>query len=133
LPFGQDVEYARFADDLVVLINAYAAGKYDLTFAGTVTVPLMTAACLRICSLTCEQSALIGPVERQIEPDQTRRRELDRLLALKDLLNQLRAQKGEVNKTPNVTPGDPVTLGQCLQRSSAARPAPPAWFPHRGA
>ena len=37
------------------------------------------------------------------------------------LFGQLRAQEGEADETPNVAPGDAVTLGQLLERSNAAR------------
>ena len=63
---------------------------------------------------------LLGPVERQIEFGQSRRGELDGLPALQDHLDQLWAQEGEVNKAPDVAPGDAVALGQLLQRSGAA-------------
>ena len=52
------------------------------------------------CGLPCEQSALLDPVQRQIECCQTRRAELDRLPALQDRLDQIRAQKGEAHKPP---------------------------------
>ena len=45
------------------------------------------AACLWVCGLTCEQSALLGPVERQIKPGQTRRGKLYGLSTLKDCLD----------------------------------------------
>src|ERR1700757_93356 len=70
--------------------------------------------------LACEQFVLLGPVQRQIEFGQPRRRERDRLPALQDRLDQLRAQEGEANETANVAPGDAVTLGQLLERSGAA-------------
>jgi len=41
--------------------------------------------------LTCEQSVLLGPVQRQIEFPQTRRGELDGLPALEDGLDKFRA------------------------------------------
>ena len=63
---------------------------------------------------------LLGPVERQIEFGQTSRRKLDRLPALQDCLDQLWAQEGQTNKTPDVAPADPIALGQLLQRSRAA-------------
>ena len=71
--------------------------------------------------LACKQSVLLGPVERQIEFGQTRRGELDGLPALQDRFDQLRAQEGEANETPDVAPGDAVALGQLLKRSNAAR------------
>ena len=60
---------------------------------------------------------LLGPVERQIELAQTRRGECTGLPPLQDRLDQLRAQEGEANQTPDVAPGDVVTLGQFLERS----------------
>ena len=71
--------------------------------------------------LTCEQSVLLGPVKRQIEFGQTRRGEFTGLPPLQDRLDQLRAQEGEANQTPDVAPGDAVALGQLLKRSNAAR------------
>src|SRR6516165_9130046 len=68
-------------------------------------------------TLTCEQSVLLGPVERQIELAQTRRGEFTGLPPLQDRLDQLRAQEGKANQTPDVAPGDAVTLGQFLERS----------------
>ena len=49
--------------------------------------------------LTCEQSALLGPVQRQIDFRQPRRCELDGLPPFQDRLDQLRAQEGEANET----------------------------------
>src|SRR5689334_22280472 len=46
--------------------------------------------------------------------------EHDGLSALQDHVNELWAQEGEVNKAPDVAPGDAVALGQILQRSGAA-------------
>jgi len=63
---------------------------------------------------------LLGPVERQIEFAQPRRGERDRLPALQDRLDELRAQEREANQAANVAPGDAVTLGQLLEGSSAA-------------
>ena len=51
----------------------------------------------RLCDSTCEQSALLGPVRRQIEFGQTRRGQLDGLPALQDRFDQLRAQEGKTN------------------------------------
>ena len=65
-------------------------------------------------------AALIGPVERQIEFGKTRRGEFDGLPALQDRLNQLGAEKGEVDKPPNIATGDAVAFGQFLQRSGAS-------------
>ena len=67
-----------------------------------------------------EQSVLLGPVERQVELGQSRCGEHDGLSALQDHANELWAQEGEVNKAPDVAPGDAVALGQILQRSGAA-------------
>ena len=41
--------------------------------------------------LTCEQSALLGPVQRQVDFRQARCGELDGLPALQDRLDQVRA------------------------------------------
>ena len=46
-----------------------------------------------LCGSACEQFALLGPVQWQIEFGQTRRGERDGLPALQDRLDQLRAQK----------------------------------------
>ena len=86
------------------------------------------------CGLACEQSALLDPVERQIECCQTRRGERDGLPTLQDRLDQIRAQKGEANQASDVAPGDAVTLGQVLQRSDTAggelvKPRAPARAP----
>src|SRR5229473_163786 len=67
-----------------------------------------------------EQAALIGPVERQIESGKTRRSESDRLPAVQDRLDQLGAQKGEVDEAPDIATGDAVALGQFPQRSGAS-------------
>src|SRR6266852_6873388 len=64
---------------------------------------------VRTCGLTCEQSVLLGPVQRQIEFGQTRCGELDGLPALQDRFDQLRAQEGEADASPNVAAGDAVT------------------------
>ena len=74
----------------------------------------------RSCGLACKQFVLLDPVQRQIEFGQPRRGELDGLPALQDRFDQLRAQEGEANETPNVAPGNAVTLGQLLKRSGAA-------------
>src|SRR6266436_2277248 len=71
-------------------------------------------------SLARQEAALIGPVERQIEFGKTRRCKFDGLPALQDRLDQLGAQKGEVDKAPDVATGDAVALGQFAQRSGAA-------------
>src|SRR6202011_5965867 len=75
---------------------------------------------VRSCGLACEQFVLLGPVQRQIEFGQSRRGELGGLAPLQDRLDQLRAQEGEVDKAPDVAPGDTLTLGQLLERSGAA-------------
>src|SRR6266849_3450651 len=67
-----------------------------------------------------EQAALIGPVERQIEFGKARRSEFDGLPALQDRLDQLGAQKGEVDEAPDIATGDAVALGQFPQRSGAS-------------
>src|ERR1700738_4068288 len=67
-----------------------------------------------------QEAALIGPVERQIEFGETRRSELDGLPALQDHLDQLRAQKGEVDEAPDIATSDAVALGQFPQRSGAS-------------
>src|SRR5467141_2125479 len=67
-----------------------------------------------------EQAALIGPVERQIEFGKTRRGEFDGLPALQDRLDQLGAQKSEVDETPDIATSDAVALGQFPQRSGAS-------------
>src|SRR5438128_12127699 len=67
-----------------------------------------------------QEAALIGPVERQIEFGKTRRSEFDRLPALQDRLDQLGAQKGEVDEAPDIATGDAVALGQFPQRSRAS-------------
>ena len=41
------------------------------------------------------------------------------LPASQDRLNELRAQKSEVDQTPDVAPGDAFTGGQLMQRSGA--------------
>src|SRR6202022_4406056 len=68
-----------------------------------------------------EQAALISPVERQIEFDETRRGELDRLPAVQDRVDQLGAEKGEVDEAPDITTRDTIALGQFPQRSGASR------------
>src|ERR1700682_5786311 len=67
-----------------------------------------------------QEAALIGPVERQIEFGKTRRSEFDRLPALQDRLDQLGAQKGEVDEAPDITTSNAVALGQFPERSGAA-------------
>src|SRR6266478_4861007 len=71
-------------------------------------------------SSVSEQAALIGPVERQIEFGKTRRSEFDGLAALQDRLDQLGAQKGEVDETPDIATRDAVAFGQFSQRSGAS-------------
>ena len=58
-----------------------------------------------------QEATLIGPVERQIEFGKTRRGEVDRLPAVQDRLDQLGAQKGEVDEAPDIATGDTVALG----------------------
>src|SRR5437016_14660956 len=67
-----------------------------------------------------QKAALIGPVERQIEFGKTRRSEFDGLAALQDRLDQLGAQKGEVDEAPDIATGNAVALGQFPQRSGAS-------------
>src|SRR6266852_7306327 len=67
-----------------------------------------------------QEAALIGPVERQIEFGQTRRSEFDGLPALQDRLDQLGAQKGEVDEASDIATSDAVALGQFAQRSGAS-------------
>jgi len=54
-----------------------------------------------------------------------------RLPALQDRLDQLGAQKGEVDESPDIATGDAIALGQFPQRSGASggellEPRPPA-------
>src|ERR1700730_19051151 len=67
-----------------------------------------------------EQAALLGPVERQIEFDEARRSEFDGLPALQDHLDQLGAQKGEADETPDIATGDGVAPSQMTQRSGVS-------------
>jgi len=57
---------------------------------------------VRLNRSLCEESVLLGPVERQIEFGQSRRSELDGLPALQDRFNQLRAQEGKVDQATDV-------------------------------
>jgi hypothetical protein len=75
---------------------------------------------VRLNRSLCEESVLLGPVERQIEFGQSRRSELDGLPALQDRFNQLRAQEGKVDQATDVAARDAVAIGQVLQRSGAA-------------
>ena len=75
---------------------------------------------LQVGGLACEQSALLRPVQRQIEFGQPRRGKLGALPALQDRLDQLRAQESETDESANVAPGNAVTLGQLLKRSGTA-------------
>src|SRR6202165_739994 len=68
-----------------------------------------------------QEAALIGPIERQIEFGKARRSEFDGLPAVQDHLDQLGAEKGEVDEAPDIAPGDAVALGQFPQRSGASR------------
>src|SRR5947208_5648620 len=74
---------------------------------------------VRSCGLACEQFVLLRPVQRQIEFGQPRRRKLDGLPALQELLDQPRAQEGETDESANIAPGNAVTLGQRLERWGA--------------
>src|SRR6266446_6820131 len=67
-----------------------------------------------------QEAALLGPVERQIESGEMRRSEFDGLPALQDRLDQLGAQKGEVDEAPDIATGDAVAFGQFPQRSGAS-------------
>ena len=69
----------------------------------------------RVRRSACEEFVLLGPVERQIEFAQTRRGERDGVPALQDRVDQKRAQEGEVDQAPDVTPCDAVALGQLLE------------------
>ena len=73
----------------------------------------------RLCGSACEQFALLGPVQRQIEFGQTRRGGRDGLPALQDRVDQLRAQERETNKPADVASGDTVTLGVVSERPCA--------------
>ena len=75
----------------------------------------------QVRSSACKEFVLLGPVERQVEFAQTRRGELDGLVALQDRVDEPRAQEGEVNQAPDVTPGGAVALGQLLERSGTSR------------
>jgi hypothetical protein len=75
---------------------------------------------VRLNRSLCEESVLLGPVERQIEFGQSRRSELDGLPALQDRFNQLRAQEGKVDQATDVAARDAVAIGQVVQRSGAA-------------
>ena len=83
-------------------------------------------------SLTArQQAALVGPVERQIESGETGCGQVDGLPASQDRLDQLRAQKGEVDETPDIARSDAIALGQLAERSGASsgelpKPRPPA-------
>ena len=72
---------------------------------------------------------LLGPVQRQIQFGQPRRGELDGLPALQDRLDQLGAQKREVDETANVAPGKAVKPGQLLR--DRARPVASSSNPAR--
>src|ERR1700730_11328880 len=72
-------------------------------------------------SLTArQQAALVGPVERQIEFGETCRGEFDRLPAVHDGVDQLGAEKGEVDEAPDIAPRDTIALGQFSQRPGAS-------------
>src|SRR6267378_3794783 len=72
------------------------------------------------CSAARQEAVLIGPVERQIEFGKTRRSEFYGLPAVQDRLDQLGAQKGEVDEAPDIATGDAIALGQLPQRSGAS-------------
>jgi hypothetical protein len=79
-------------------------------------------------------TALIGPVERQIEFSETCCREFDGLPAVQERLDQLRAQKGEVDEVPDIATRDTIALGQFPKRPGASRgkllePSVPACCP----
>jgi hypothetical protein len=57
---------------------------------------------VRLSRSVCEESVLLGPVERQIELGQSRRGERDGLPTLQDRVNQLRAQEGKVDQATDV-------------------------------
>ena len=74
---------------------------------------------------------LVGPIERQIEFRETRRRKLDGLPTVQDRLDYLGVQESEVDETPDVATRDAVARGQFAKRSGASRgkllkPRPPA-------
>ena len=73
---------------------------------------------VRFAYSACEQSVLLGPIERQIEFGQPRRGELDGLPALQDRFDQLRAQEGEAKQTPDIAPGDALTLADASSSSA---------------
>src|SRR5262245_45729649 len=75
----------------------------------------------RVRRSACEELVLLGPVERQIEFAQSRRGERDGLPAFQYGVDEPRAQEGEVNQAPNVTPADAVALSQFLERSDTPR------------
>src|SRR2546430_2459682 len=75
---------------------------------------------VRVRSSARQEAALLGPVERQIEFGETRRGEFEGLPALQDRLDQLGAQKGEVDEASDIATSDAVALGQFLQRSGAS-------------
>src|SRR6266850_6205317 len=72
------------------------------------------------CSAARQEAVLIGPVERQIEFGMPRRSEFYGLPAVQDRLDQLGAQKGEVDEAPDIATGDAIALGQLPQRSGAS-------------
>ena len=55
---------------------------------------------------------MITPVERQIEFSKPRRSEFDGLAFLQNHLDQLGAQKDEVDEAPDIATGYTVALGQ---------------------
>ena len=82
---------------------------------------------LELLRLRSEKPVLLGPAERQIEFGQTRRRKLDRSPALQDCFDQLWAQEGQTNKTPDIAP-DRIAQDGCVVRRAAQ-----AWSRHRAA
>src|SRR5215813_2140145 len=75
----------------------------------------------RVRRSACEESVLLGPVERQIEFAQTRRSERDAVPAFQDRVDEPRAQEGEIDEAPDITPADAVALGQLFERSGTPR------------
>src|SRR5215813_7548249 len=71
----------------------------------------------RVRRSACEESVLLGPVERQLEFAQTRRSERDGVPTFQDRVDEPRAQEGEIDEAPDVTPSDAVALGQLFDRS----------------
>src|SRR6266850_8556854 len=72
-----------------------------------------------------QEAALICPVERQIEFGKARGGEFDRLPAVQDRLDQLGAQKGEVDEAPDIATRDTVALGPIPGAFGRVRPQGP--------